>query len=606
MYVALGGPKGYEVVTVREDTHIPGTKKKRTTIIRKVGKLSDLLAEDPGFLQKLKEQVRQETLALKEAQKPITLCLANGIIAAPSDACASYSFGHAIIARLFEVMGLDAFLKKNCTKRNAGQVRDAIYYLVAHRCCAPDSIRASVSDRQRFAGMEPLGLDVFYSVLDVLSEQKEALVEHLCSFFKRKTTRREDIACYDVTTYAFESTKWGELRLFGFSKDHKSNEVQVVMGLLIDNNGIPITYELFAGNTMDQNTLVGSLAKLKDRYSLKGITVVADRGMNASDNLLFLHGGGYHFVVSYTLKRSKDEFKKKVFGDDKPWEVELYDSESGELSYASKVLRDKISANVEMSEQERRALKQERAAQRLRGPCPKYKQVEIEANIHITYSSKRADKDAADRNRMIERLKAKLDSPAKMKAALRRGCNQYLSMELDGKEFALDEARIREAARYDGYYAVVTDRLELGTEEAMTIYRGQWKIEESFRVLKTDLQARPVFVWSDDHIKGHFAMCYVSLCIIRYLQYLMAENGWAVSLSAEEIMKAISEPLALLQGEYPKMVVTPTCVNQAYLDISRMLGLPDLRQNMTLTQFRASTKLDLHANIKNEKKNLVG
>jgi len=116
-------------------------------------------------------------------------------------------------------------------------------------------------------------------------------------------------------------------------------------------------------------------------------------------------------------------------------------------------------------------------------------------------------------------------------------------------------------------------------------------------VLKTDLQARPVFVWTDSNIKGHFALCYLSLCIMRYLQYLMEENGWLVILSAEEIMKAIFEPLVLLQGEYPKMVVTPTCVNQAYLDISKMLKLPDLKQNMTLTQFRASTKLDLRANI---------
>ena len=595
MYVALGGPKGYEVVTVREDTHIPGTKKKRTTIIRKVGKLSDLLAEDPGFLQKLKEQVRQETLALKEAQKPITLCLANGIIAAPSDACASYSFGHAIIARLFEVMGLDAFLKKNCTKRNAGQVRDAIYYLVAHRCCAPDSIRASVSDRQRFAGMEPLGLDVFYSVLDVLSEQKEALVEHLCSFFKRKTTRREDIACYDVTTYAFESTKWGEMRLFGFSKDHKNNEVQVVMGLLIDNNGIPITYELFPGNTMDQNTLVDSISKLKAIYGLEGITIVADRGMNANDNLLFLQGGGYHFVVSYTLKRSKQEFKDAVLNDGTPWEVEHFDAKTGQLAYASKVLRQTVEAKVELTAEEVEMLKIQRKLEKKRGRCPKYRKEKIEANVHVTYSMKRADKDAGDRNRMIERLKAKLEDPGKLKASMKRGGNQYLQMDMDTDGATLDEAKIRDAAKFDGYYAVVTDRLELTTDEVMTIYRGQWKIEESFRVLKTDLQARPVFVWTDGHIKGHFAMCYVSLCIIRYLQYHMQENGMDV-LSAEEIMKAISQPRVLVQGQFPKIVVTPTEVPQSYLDIASLLKLPPLLTNMSLTRFRSATKLNLMDN----------
>ena len=605
MYVALGGPKGYEVVTVREDTHIPGTKKKRTTIIRKVGKLSDLLVEDPDFMEKLKAQVREETLALKEAGKPITLSLSNGIISTPSDVTASYSFGHAIIARLWEIMGLDSFLEKNCTKRNAKDVRDAIYYLVAHRCCSPDSIRASVMDHQRFAGVEPLGLDVFYSVLDVLSEQKEALVEHLCSFFKKRTTRKEDVACFDVTTYAFESTKWGEMRLFGFSKDHKNNEVQVVMGLLIDNNGIPITYELFPGNTMDQNTLKDSITKLRAMYGLEGITIVADRGMNANDNLLFLHGGGYHFVISYTLKRSKQEFKDAVLNDDTPWEVERFDAKTGQLAYASKVLKRTVSAKVELSPEEIEVLKARRKLEKKRGRCPKYKEEKIEANVHVTYSMKRADKDAGDRNRMLERLVARLETPGKLKAAMKRGGNQYLQMDLDTDGATLDEAKILNAAKFDGFYAVVTDRLELTTDEVMLIYGGQWKIEESFRVLKTDLQARPVFVWTDDHIKGHFAMCYVSLCIIRYLQYHMQEKGMDV-LSAEEIMKAVSEPLVLLQGEYPKLVVTPTCVNQVYLDISRMLGLPDLKQNMTLTQFRASTKLDLDINLKQVKKNLVG
>jgi len=606
MYVALGGPKGYEVVTVREDTHIPGTKKKKTTIIRRVGKLSELTAEDPGFLEKFKAQVREETIALKEAEKPITLSLPNGIISTPSDVTASYSFGHAIVNKMWQILGLDVFLEKESGKRNAGQVKNAVYYLVAHRCSSPDSIRASVLDQERFAGINPIGLDVFYSVLDVLSEQKEALVEHLCTFFKKKTTRKEDIACYDVTTYAFESTKWGTLRLFGFSKAHKNNEVQVVMGLLIDNNGIPITYELFPGNTMDQNTLKDALTRLKDFHHLDSITVVTDRGMNSNDNLLFLHGSGYHFVVSYTLKRSKQEFRDAVFNDETPWAVEQYDGKTGQLTYASKILKQMVEAKVELTAEEVEVLKVQRKLEKKRGRCPKYKKEKIEANVHVTYSMKRADKDAGDRNRMLVRLKDKLENPGKLKAALMRGGNQYLQMDVDTDAATLDEAKILNAAKFDGYYAVVTDRLDLTTEDVMHIYRGQWKIEESFRILKTDLQARPVFVWTDEHIKGHFAMCYISLCIMRYLQYLMEENGWLVVLSAEEIMKAIFEPLVLLQGDYPRMVVTPTCVNQAYLDISRMLKLPDLKQNMTLIQFRASTKLDLDINLKKEKKNLVG
>jgi len=596
MFVSTSGEEKYKVVQLKESFRDPLTGKVKHRVIKTVGKYSTLLAEDPDFMEKLRKKAKEETKARKEADAPILIEAGMREITRSDDVIPSFLFGHAIVNQVWHIFGLDEFLERESGKRNAEAVKNAVYYLVAHRCSSPDSIRASALEQERFAGIAPVGLDVFYSVLDVLSDKKEALVEHLCSFFKRKTTRRSDLACYDVTTYSFESTRWGELRLFGFSKEHRNNEVQVVMGLLIDNNGIPINYELFSGNTMDQNTLQESVGKLGSLYGLTEITVVADRGMNSNDNLLFLHGNGYHFVISYTLKRSKDEFKQAVLGDGTPWETETFDSETGELAYASKVIRQRVKAKVKLTAEELAAIEEERKENKRRGRMPVYREEEIDANVHVTYSLKRANKDAADRQRMLERLKKKLENPALLKAALRKGCNQYLQMDLDGEQFSLDQGKIEQAARFDGYYAVVTDRLELTTEQAMEIYRGQWKIEESFRVLKTDLQARPVFVWTDGHIKGHFVMCYVSLCIMRYLQYLMAENGWDEVLSAEEIMKAIHEPMVLLQGSIRKYVVTPTNVPQSYIDIANMLKLPRLLENMTLTKFRSATKLDLMKN----------
>jgi transposase len=597
MYVALGGPKGYETVTVREDVYDPATGGKSTTIVRKVGKLSDLLAEDPDFMARLKEEVRLETLALKEAEKPILLPLGVGPIEEPSDATPTFSFGHAVVDRLWELLALDVFFEKHCTRKNADSLIRAVRYLVSHRCIAPDSIRSSALGQKGHAGVTPLALEVLYTVLDVLSEHKDALVAHLGKQFRKKTKRKRDIACYDVTTYSFESTKWGELRLFGFSKEHKNNEVQVVMGLLIDNNGIPIDYEIFPGNTMEQHTLRDSVGRLRALYGLGEITVVADRGMNGGDNLLFLTGNGYHFVVSYTLKRSRAEFKEAVLGSEVPWQVEHYSRETGELEYASKVLGQKVTARVELTEEELEQAKQERRRLKMRGRTPKYRTIEIDAAVHVTYSKKRADRDFAGRMRVLDRLAKKLENPATIRAAIRKGGNQYLQIDLDGQDFTIDEGRVAEAARYDGYYAVVTDRLDLTTEQAMEIYRGQWKIEESFRVLKTDLRARPVFVWTDEHIKGHFVMCYLALTLVRYLQYLMDEAGWDPVLSAEEIMGALRRPQVVVQGESPRLVATPINVSQEYLDIAGLLQMKQLRQNMTVTQFRSATKLDLNKNL---------
>jgi hypothetical protein len=170
-------------------------------------------------------------------------------------------------------------------------------------------------------------------------------------------------------------------------------------------------------------------------------------------------------------------------------------------------------------------------------------------------------------------------------------------MELDTNNWQIDEAKIEEAARYDGYYAIITNNLTLGTDKVSKIYGGLWKIEESFRILKTDLRARPVFVWSDNHIRGHFAMCYISLCIMRYAQHVL-EKAHGESVSAAQIMDAIHEPLAIVQGEFPNNVVTPTRIPQAYLDLASALELPTLKSYMTLTNFKTCTKLDLSNNLK--------
>ena len=109
----------------------------------------------------------------------------------------------------------------------------------------------------------------------------------------------------------------------------------------------------------------------------------------------------------------------------------------------------------------------------------------------------------------------------KMKAALKRGVNQFLEMELDTTDWKISEEKIKEAERYDGYYAVITNNQALSTQEITSIYHSLWKIEESFRILKTDLEARPVYVHTDKHIKGHFVLCYLALCMVRYTQYLV-------------------------------------------------------------------------------------
>lgn len=588
MYVAITGSGKARVIQFREDTRIPGTTKKKTHVVKTLGNYERMLTEDPDTIAKLKVEASELTKAKRESQAPITLNLTVTDILSPNGVVPSFRFGHALIKQLWSNLRLDNFFIENCGKRNAATVAQALFYLVAHRCSEPSSIHASASEQTSYAGINPLGIDVLYDVLDVLSIQKDAVIRHLADFFEKKTNRKGPEAYYDVTTYAFESTRWGELRMFGFSKDHKNNEVQVVMGLLLDNNGIPITYELFPGNTMDQSTLTQSVENLKNLYRLDKITVVADRGLNSGSNLEYLCKGGHDFVISYTLKRSPDAFKELVWKGD-GWQ-DAVDPDTGKITFRSKVVEQSLEVKVPI-------VQDEIPTEKKRGRPKKYTNENIPVKIHLTWSAKRAAKDRSDRERMLDRLRKRLDKPYQLKAAIKRGCNQFLQMEINTEGWKLDEAKIEDAARYDGYYAVITNNLDLSTEQVSRIYGGLWKIEESFRILKTDIRARPVFVWNDEHIKGHFAMCFISLCMLRYAQYLL-EEVVGKSISAAQIMQAIQDPLILVQGDYPNNVVTPTQIPQVYLDLATILKLPLLQTNMTLTKFRSCTKLDLTKNLK--------
>lgn len=587
MYVAVTGSGKSRVIQFREDTHIPGTRKKKTHVVKTIGNYERMLEEDPDIIAKLKTEAARLTREKKSEEAPVTLEVPVGDILNPDDVVPSFQFGHALVRQIWRQMDLDTFFETKSGKRNAEIVAQAIYYLAAHRCAEPGSVRACAQDLPNYAGLRQVSLDSLYGVLSILSEQKSAVVEHMSRFFERRSNRQGPEAFYDVTTYSFESTRWGELRMFGFSKDHKNNEVQVVMGLLLDNNGIPITYELFPGNTIDQNTLVQSVDKLKKLYRLEKITVVADRGLNSGSNLEYLCGKGHDFVISYTLKRAPQAFKDLVLSES-GWEDDCSDGDV--TTFRSKAVEDSLKVRLPISESER-TLNGKRGRPRM------FREAEIPVKIHLTWSAKRAEKDRADRERMLVRLRKKLDKPCQLKASIRRGCNQFLHMELDTDSWSLDEARIEEAARYDGYYAVITNNLELDTKSVCKIYGGLWKIEESFRILKSDLRARPVFVWTDEHIKGHFAMCFISFCILRYAQYLL-EREKHVSVSASTIMEAIREPLVLVQGKFPRCIVTPTRISQTYLDLANILGMSNMKTNMTLTKFRACTKLDLSINLK--------
>lgn len=240
------------------------------------------------------------------------------------------------------------------------------------------------------------------------------MIDHLCRQFEATTERHGPVAYYDVSTYAFESVRADELRLFGFSKDHKNNEVQVVMGLLMDEQGIPIRY---------------------------------------------------------SLKKAPAELQELTF-DQEGW-MESKDEEGRVTSRSKRLSRD-LDVKRLLTEEEKTLLPVKRGRPR------KYTSDVIQVAVHLTWNAERAAKDRADRERILE----------KVRAQAKRGRSQYVQYPAEYQEATLDEARIAWQEQFDGYYAVMTNQMELPTEEVSKIYGGLWKIEESFRVTKSDLVAQ--------------------------------------------------------------------------------------------------------------------
>lgn len=590
MYVTVTGKGKYRVIQFREDTRIPGTNKRKAHVVKTIGNYEKLLSENPNIIQELKEEAKKLTLEKKDNEAPITLEVSTSDILTLNDITPSFYFGHSLVLELWKKLKLDKFFLDRSGKKDAAEVLESIFYLLLNRCIEPKSIHSSYINQHKYAGIKDISLNRLYDVLDILDSNKDEMINHLSRYFEKNTNRNQAKAYYDVTTYSFESTKWGELRMFGFSKDGKNNEVQVVMGLLIDSNGIPVTYELFPGNTMDQSTLIKSVDRLKQLYNLDKITVVADRGLNSGSNLEYLYSQNHDFVISYTLKKSSEEFKKLVWEED-GWKIKV-NPDTGEIFSKEKIVSKELEFKVPIVESQIDL----KCESKKRGRPKKYEKKTVLVNIHLTWSASRAAKDRSDRMRMLDRLKKKLDKPYQLKASVKRGINQFLEMELETQNWKLNEEKILESERYDGYYAVITNNMNLTTEEVTNIYRGLWKIEESFRILKTDLKARPVYLWTDNHIRGHFALCFLSLSLLRYAQHLIYTHT-KKSVSIASLMEAIHEPTVLVQGEFPKVVVTPTSVNELYLELSKILEMKPLKKNMTLTQFKTTTKLNLSTNL---------
>lgn len=435
------------------------------------------------------------------------------------------NLGYAALSAFYHELGLHTFLASHSrswgTQFNANSI---IKLLVFSRILDPASKQKTFNGKDRYFDKMDFTLDDVYRCLTKIAPLSKKVQAHLHQRINSLYDRNTDLVYYDVTNYYFEIDKQDELRKKGVSKERKADPI-VQMGLFVDNKGIPISYSLFPGNTNDCETLIPTTREMKREFGLDKVIVVADKGMNTHKNIVFnlLQGDGY--VYSQTVRGGHKELKDFVL------------DESGYRQIGEDY---KIKSRV---------YPREVTVKDIRG---KLKKVRIDEKQVVFYSERYARKAKADRQAALAKAHDLINNPAKYNQATSYGAAKYvknLVFDKDTGEIVttkqipiFDAKKLQEEERFDGYYAIITSELDKSDEEVIEIYRGLWRIEESFKVTKSDLKSRPVYVSRHDHINAHFLICFISLMIARLLA-LRLGNQYSISRIIESLNKVTCVPL---------------------------------------------------------------
>jgi len=491
----------------------------RTATIEKVGYLDELEKEydDPiAFFEERVQVLRREKA---ERKAPIS-------IEFNPDEKLTYNnghrknFGYSVLSQIYHDLKIDKFLISKQRNTNIDfSSNDIMKLLVFSRLLYPASKKKTYENRDMYFEKDNYSLDDVYRCLSFLNKQSASLQKWLNERVKEQYDRNTNLVYYDVTNYYFETEVVDDLRKKGVSKEHRPNPI-VQMGLFMDEMGLPITFELFPGNVNDCLTFRPGLSRIQKEYDLGKIIVVADKGMTTGDNIYYTLSGKNGYVFSMSVRGADKNFKDFVL-DESGYEWVSSDYKRKSRLYPRTILVTTKSGK-------------------------KMKTVVDEKQV-VFYSEKYAKKAKADREKAIAKAMDIINNPSKYSRATSYSAASYvknITFDKDtgeilspAKLLELDKDKLKAEEALDGYYAIATSEYKKSDERIIDIYRGLWQIEEAFRVTKSDLEARPVFVSRNDHIQAHFLTCFIALMIARIIE-LKLDHKYSIGRILESLAKS--------------------------------------------------------------------
>ena len=554
-------PNGDIYLSIREKYHVP-QKGSRERTIESLGYLSELKKkyDDPiaFFTQKAKEMTEE-----KKNNKSIRMSIdCNSKMSVQTDDIKNV--GYAILKELYKQLEIDKFCHWKTRNLSIKYSVDQVFrLLVFSRILNPASKKGTFDHKDfYFENFGTFSIDDIYHALDIICDNNEDLQIWIYDHSDKICTRDMSVSYFDCTNYYFDIGRSdmdtlddngnpvdkdgnpvsAKYRKRGPEKNHRPDPI-VEMGLLMDRKGIPLAFDLFPGNESEKVHMRPIINRVKNEFSDGRIIFVADRGLNTSDNIYFLNGDNKGevnycdgYVYGQSIRGADAEFKSWVleggFITDK-----IKNDEEQEIvfKHKSRIHPKDLHVNVTKPGNKKKSKKT----------------VSIDQKQMVYYSEKYAKKQRKDREVMVQRAKDLIKHPKKYDRVTSAGSASYiLNISFDkntgeiveGKALELDLAKIEEEQKYDGYYSIVTSELKMSDIEMREIYRGLIRIEDTFKISKTEFDSRPVYVRTNDHIDAHFTTCFTALVLIRLLQAKL-ENKYPVGKIIEALKKYTCVPL---------------------------------------------------------------
>jgi transposase len=479
----------------------------------------DPIAHFTEVVRQMNEEKKQQNLSI-----PIQLSMGESLEINTDN---SYNYGYIALSKIYHELEIDKFLINKFKDRNVAEfkINNIMKLLVFARCLFPDSKKSTYENRDIFFENTNFSLQEVYNALGYIEPFKDTIQHHIYDHIQEQYQPKNEAIFYDVTNYYFEIDDPDELRKKGVCKEHKPNPI-VQMGLFMDSLGLPMCYKLFEGNTNDCLTLKPMVQELQKNYEVGKVVVVADKGLNTGNNIVYNKAIGNGYVMSLSIRGSNAEMKKFVL-DETGYEY------NQDKTYKKKSRLYPREVIVTKKDKDGKVTK---------------KKVSVDEKQVIFWSADYAKRAKMERQPAIEKAKDLIGNVQKYNKKNCVGASKYVKQLVFDKEtgeiieaksqLSLDEDKIAEEEKYDGYYAIVTSEMDKTDEEIIDIYRGLWRIEETFKVTKSELDARPVYVSRKEHIEAHFLTCYIALVLSRVLQHKL-DKKYSVGKMLESLGKCM-------------------------------------------------------------------